>query len=439
MRIAGALAARRLSPTVWHCGLATLLALASVQRACAVDFSVSGFGTLGYARSNESFEYQRFIDDDGTFKRDSVLGLQVDAKLTNEFAATVQLKGAAADGSDRRLEGSVSWAFLSYRPTNDWLFRAGKQRIPIYLYSENYDVGATYDFARLPTEMYSLLPSNDALGFSFSKSWKVGDGDLSLDGYFGTSHNDIRYWFRPTTPPVQDAGAVYEKLDFRGGGLVAAYKAADDTFRVGVHRANIRAHSGQPLPIGFPFVPIAPGVGYYQVSSDQSALPTVGSVTNTTIAIGADVSLPANVRVVGEFARSLVPHTYLAPKANRGYLALLRRIGKWTPYVTYAFLRSPQEQRDIYEQVNDNAVPLFIPGAPLINASQKAGADSILVYHQSSWAFGTSYSFSATSKLKAEFLRTRIGDVSKLVDSPSDGVFRDRSINVLSLSYSVVY
>ena len=54
--------------------------------------------------------------------------------------------------NDNRYEGSVSWAFLSYRPTNDWLIRAGKQRTPLYLYSETVDVGVTYDFARLPTE-----------------------------------------------------------------------------------------------------------------------------------------------------------------------------------------------------------------------------------------------------------------------------------------------
>ena len=43
-------------------------------------------------------------------------------------------------------------------------FRAGKQRIPFYFYSETVDVGATFDFARLPTEMYSISSNNDFTG-----------------------------------------------------------------------------------------------------------------------------------------------------------------------------------------------------------------------------------------------------------------------------------
>jgi hypothetical protein len=52
---------------------------------------------------------------------------------------------------------------------------------------------------------------------------------------------------------------------------------------------------------------------------------------------------------------------------------------------------------------------------------------------------GTSYSFSATSKLKAEYMRTHIGQVSSLVDAPSGGNIRDQNINVYSLSYNFVF
>ena len=100
-----------------------------------------------------------------------------------------------------------SWAFLSYRPTNDWLIRAGKQRIPLYLYSETVDVGVTYDFARLPTEMYSIISSDDFTGLSFSKNWGMENGDLSLDGYWGKATTDFRVWIRDNIPPVQRSGA----------------------------------------------------------------------------------------------------------------------------------------------------------------------------------------------------------------------------------------
>ena len=125
-------------------------ASAAALPALAADYSLSGFGTLGYARSNQPYTYQRFIDDGGTLKRDSVAGLQMDARFNENFGATVQVLAAPATNSDRRYDATVAWAFLSWRPSNDWLVRAGKQRLPLYLYSQTYNVGVTYDFARLP-------------------------------------------------------------------------------------------------------------------------------------------------------------------------------------------------------------------------------------------------------------------------------------------------
>jgi hypothetical protein len=46
-----------------------------------------------------------------------------------------------------------------------------------------------------------------------------------------------------------------------------------------------------------------------------------------------------------------------------------------------------------------------------------------------------SYSFSATSKLKFEWMRTKVGLASSLVD----GEVHDKSFNVFSASYSVAF
>jgi len=95
--------------------------------------------------------------------------------------------------------------------------------------------------------------------------------------------------------------------------------------------------------------------------------------------------------------------------------------------------------RNLYNNVNDNTVPDSIPGAALINASQRAGADRIPAWDQNSWSVGTSYALSATSKLKAEYLRSHIGQMSSLVDAPSGGNIRDQNINVFSLNYNFVF
>ena len=73
--------------------------LVQAVSAHAVDLAVSGFGTLGYAISDKPYSYQRYLDEQGTFDRDSLLAVQVDAALSRRWSATAQFKfapGAAA-------------------------------------------------------------------------------------------------------------------------------------------------------------------------------------------------------------------------------------------------------------------------------------------------------------------------------------------------------
>ena len=100
---------------------------------------------------------------------------------------------------------------------------------------------------------------------------------------------------------------------------------------------------------------------------------------------------------------------------------------------------APPAERNLYNNVNYNTVPDFIPEAALINASQRTGADYLIAYDQHSWSVGTSYSFSATSMLKAEYMRSHIGQMSSLVDAPPGGNIRNQNINVFSLSYNFVF
>ncbi len=424
--------------------IVTLIALAACWPFAlhAADFSLSGFGTLGFAKSDKPYRYQRFVDEDGTFRRDSVAGVQVDAKLTSSVGATVQLLASPATDNDRQYDATVAWAFVSWRPNNDWLIRAGKQRIPLYLYSQTYNVGTTYEFARLPTEMYSISPSNDFVGISASKTWEVRSGELTLDGYWGGSDLDVRFWIRDGVPPSQVSSALFRSLALEGGGLVLSHKDASNIFRIGYSRVVIdEKNSANAYPVTYPFVSIAPGIGYYQVDSNLPGpgIPAIDRYSHRTLTIGADIALDSGYRFVAEIARSLVTQTSFSNQSTRGYAALLKKIDKWTPYVTYAYLRSTPGQLTLYNKVNSNLVPAFIPGAAQINASQRIGADAMLVYDQHSWAIGTSYALSPTSKVKAEWMRVRIGQMSSLVDAPPGSNIRNQSINVFSLSYSVVF
>ena len=64
------------------------LTLALPLSASAVDINWSGFGTAGYTISDQPYKYQRFIDDHGTLKSDSILGAQVDVKFNQQWGGS---------------------------------------------------------------------------------------------------------------------------------------------------------------------------------------------------------------------------------------------------------------------------------------------------------------------------------------------------------------
>lgn len=422
--------------------LALLLLMAAASApATAFESSWSGFGTLGYARSDRPYTYQRFISDRGTVERDSILGLQLDGKLGDTLSFTVQGKLAAATDSDSGARASIAWGNLSWRPTNDLLFRAGKFRVPLYLHSETSDVGVTFDLARLPAEVYSQSPTDDFTGLAASKTWNFGGSELLLDGYWGRARTSLRVWFRDDLQPVHAAGAQYLPMTVEVQGLAATYRKGEDSYRLGFTRAIATSHTPLLFVRRFPFIPLPglPGVGYYQTSDGIPGLPMADELEIPVITLGADVMTASGIRVVGEYGRRIIRDSELGYNSAGAYVAVLRPSGRWTPYLSAATLRSTSANRASYDALNGNRVPDIVPDAALINTSQRAGADSSATYDQTSLAMGTSYALSPRHKLKAEWQHVRIGQVSALVDALPGTDVRRQGINLLSLSYSFVF
>ncbi len=420
----------------------TAVSCLTAVTAIAADVSLSGFGTVGYTVSDQDFNYQRYVNKHGTFYRDSVMGAQVDVKLNNEFSLTVQGKIAPSMSNDTGVDPTLSWAFLSWRPTNDWLVRAGRLRIPLYLKSETVDVGTTYDFARLPAEVYTTSQTNDADGIIVSKTWNTESNEWVLDGFFGTAKTDYRYFLREGMPSLgMPAGATFGTSRMTGGGLALNLHRGDDIYRACVFKANLRSTDGVSVPETYPFVDVMPGVGYYQVSNQLpgSGVPSTNEIHAMAYSLGADVGVGFDFRVTGEYVLRKISNTDISSSSQSAYLAVLRPIEAWTPYASVAWIKSLDGTLNLYNKANNSSVPNAIPNAALINASQRAGADAIAAYDQFTLAIGTSYRVSPTSKVKAEWARTQTGDVSSFVDAPSGGETGHKVINVFSLSYNFVF
>lgn len=412
--------------------LACAALLATAGSAQAVDWTLSGFGTLGYAISDQDWAYQRHIDDGGTWWRDTRLGAQLDARLTPAWSATLQLTLAPSTRHDRQWATESTWAFVAWRPDNDWQLRAGKQRVPMFLNSENMDVGQTYALARLPVEVYALSPVNDFAGVSVTRTWQQGSGELSADLYGGRAQINVR-------SHSSDLGSAYITTDTDIVGAVLTWRAPALTWRVGLHNARSQPANGQPLPTSFPFVDLGGGMGYYRVSDQLPGpvpVPTTRTIVNQVLNLAMDAELAPSWRLVGEFARVFQRRTSLGTDSAGAYLALLHQMGEFTPYVLVARQQSLGGGRMIAKRLYQAAGQ----GTDPLSVAQRAAAENgIQVYDQTSFGVGAAWSVGPRSQLKAEWVRTHIGEGSFLVDNPRGQRVQNDSVQVWSLNYSFAF
>ena len=432
----------------------TIMASLISITASAVETSLSAFGTLGYAQSNQSYHYERFVNNNGTVKRDSIFGVQADIKFTDEIGATVQGKFAPSLSSDSGWAGTLSWTFASWRPSNDWLVRVGKQRVGVYLYSESQDVGETYDFVHLPTEMYSISPSSDYLGASVSKTWNPGAGEVTLDAYSGTFSTNWRIYQRdnvqiPASP--MQPGANFKNINANSSGFAVTWLRDEDKYRASVQSQTTSIEPPSPAYYSqLTGAQIDPRLTGATSGTAYSVLPQafIGTVNSLVYTLGTEIHLPQNFRMIGEYGRRKVTNGLSGIDTNGGYLALLKDVDAWTPYISYAQIKSRSDALSLYQAMNGNAgltdqtfgtVPLVTGAVNAINAAQRVLADGLLVYDQHTIALGTSYRISPTQKLKAEWARTYVGVASSFVDAPSAGNVINRNIDVLSFSYNFVF
>lgn len=420
-----------------------LMATLMAPQAHALDLSWSGFATFGWARSDADFAWQRHITRQGSWDRDSVLGGQLDARFSPHWSATVQLRAAPAIDQDKAWRLDASWAFLSWRPNNDWQLRGGKLRAPLYLYSETQDVGASTEFARLPVEQYWIAPTSDFTGLYATRSWTLGDAELSLDAYSGYAETTQRQWSINGLPPAVAAGAQFIDVRVQSTGLVFTARQPDVLWRFGVHTTRTRRLGADTsITAHYPRVEIAPGLGYWQV---DDALPgpgveTADAIRNRLISAGVDWQLGQGWRLAAEVTDVRQQDTEIGVSLRAGYGALFKTVDRLTGYVSLSRMLTGASERGWKNRLMTELLPAAMPGADQINAAQALAGEMVPSFDQHTVALGLSYALTPNSRLKAEWAHTRIGSGSSMADSAPGTVAPSQSgVNVLSVNYSIAF
>lgn len=403
--------------------------------------SGSAFATLGWAQSDSEIPYQG-IADGGTVRRDSVLGAQLDAQFSPRWSATVQARLAPSQRHESALDLRASWAFVAWRPENDWLLRAGRVRVPLYLRSENLDVGQTYDEVRLPAELYTLAPTTDFTGANVAHIWSLDDGDLTLEAYRVRNRLNKRFWLRSGLPPVQPAGSLYREVETTVQSLVATWRSPALTARVGLHHARTELPGGEvDLLVRPSWAPLGSGIGYWQ-TSDQLPGPRVENtdhIVNLLLMAGAEWRAGGGWRVASEVGRVMQRRTELGLNAVGGYVTLYRSLGRFAPYAGLAGMNALGAARHWAHELDSTSVPGIVPGAAQLDASMRMAADTLPTHRQGSRSLGSSYTLDTRSKLKAEWQHVR-ASASTMFDLPAgEPIEKRRRVNIWSASLDVVF
>ena len=290
-----------------------LIALSSSTH--AVEFHVDGFGSAVVGRAVHQAQStggvdstylantpDGFYDDDWDITPDSIVGLQVLAQFNDTFSVTAQTTAQGQDDFDLALE----WAYLTYHITPNTRVLAGRQRLPLFYFSDFLDVGYAYHFVRPPQEVYDL-PFDDFEGLQLEHTFNIEDWDGRFQLYAGNTEDTL-------TKPVNTA----ELNDIVGG-----------VFSIGNDWLRVRASYLQgDLSSKF----ISRG-GITQNNSNAIATLFLGFALDATL---DDILLLTEVTRI-EFGDPFGPDQGLGGTQITGwYISAGYQLNKLTPYIVYA-------------------------------------------------------------------------------------------------------
>jgi hypothetical protein len=195
------------------------------------SFSMTGFYSLTGAKvlsgsamgSSDAWTYQQFKcpcaiqnweyvgvyeqDKGFQFDQESLVGVQFRKEFTPSLSLVAQLV-ARAKNPNYNSSPTVDWAYASYSPVDapEWTVQAGRQRIPLYYYSDYLYIGYSYPWVRPAPDVYGWpIYAYDGANVSYQTQLGKSNWSASTKIWAGgfTQNNDaydtLIYYTTPTS------------------------------------------------------------------------------------------------------------------------------------------------------------------------------------------------------------------------------------------------
>ena len=203
-----------------------LTALTCTKGAYANDIEspeFSGFARIVGGYLNDDSNTYNGYENNLSFTEESLLGLRANIPLNQSISLVGQ---AVLRTSDQR-DSEIQWLYADYRPSNNLSFKLGRQRIPLFQYSEVIDVGFAYPWISLPVEVYNPFIFTDYDGLLASYEFSQSSFSGSIDAYYGIYDDEIEFGANEFDAKVSDLM-----------GLVGQVFVNQFSFRASYHRGS---------------------------------------------------------------------------------------------------------------------------------------------------------------------------------------------------------
>jgi hypothetical protein len=382
-------------------------------------FSFSAFGTLGVVHSSEdSADYTANplapngagFTHDWSPDIDSRLGAQVIAHFTPQLSAMLQV--ISEQNYDKTYKPHVEWANIAYQPMPEFSVRVGRIVLPTFLLSDSRKVGYANPWLRPPVEFYALSPIFNSDGADMNYKMHVGEVVNTLVGTYGNAN------FRAPGGDdfeVRRLWVIADTVEYGSLTLHIAYQASSFSY----HTLDTLFDAFRQFgPQGIALA------DKYDLDNKPSQVFDVGAMYD-----------PGTWFVTGEWGRRNL-HSAIG-ESTAWYLSGGYRLAKFTPYLTYADVKSNSKTFDPGLDVSE--LPPFLQGPA---AGLNAGLNAILATAavQNTISIGSRWDLMKNIDLKLQYDHIDLGkgSASSLINVQPD--FRlGGTLNLLSIAIDFVW
>ncbi|MES2114601.1 MAG: porin [Pseudomonadota bacterium] len=347
------------------------------------NLSISGFGTLGVAKSNtDQAQFARYnqaegISDKARIGLDSNLGLQGTYKFTEQLSATAQV--LTRKNTSPTFTTDLTWAFLKYKLNDEVNVRVGRVVLPTFLISDYQNVGYANTMMRPPIELYGQCPIENVDGADVNYQHAFGDFNFTTQAFAGVSRGKL---FIPT-----GAGSV---ATYRAPAAGISFTGEYGPFLVRLGHARAKLTTNDLTPINN-LTNILAHSGFPALANDLSLTPGK-KIAFTSVGVTMDWN---NILLQSEYAQRRAKEAVYVPDTNAWYALAGYRFGKVLPYYAHA--------ANTYAGTSVN-VPAMLAAAPPLNAAVRG---LLPATEQSSDLIGVRWDFAKSLALKVQVDRVK--------------------------------